>query len=129
MAVGLSANTANGWLDALCRNVSFAAAAFWVRLHSGDPGADGTANNFGDGTRQQASFAAASGGSISTNAALTWSNLSAGGTISHLSFWTASSAGTFLGSAQLTNAKTVDAGDTFTIPSGSGTISVSPLAA
>jgi hypothetical protein len=45
MALGITAAQANAILDAYCRGVSYAGnAAFWVKLHTGDPGSAGTAN-------------------------------------------------------------------------------------
>jgi hypothetical protein len=35
---------ANSFLDAVARNVSYAEAAVWVKLHLGDPGSAGTTN-------------------------------------------------------------------------------------
>jgi hypothetical protein len=39
MAVGIKDTQANAWLNALCRNVAYSQpAAFWVKLHTADPG-------------------------------------------------------------------------------------------
>lgn len=46
-----------------------------------------------------------------------------------MSFWTASSAGTFLGSDDLATPRTVAVGDNFTIPTGSLTVAITPVAA
>lgn len=130
MAIGLAAAVLNGWVDALTRAVNYTApTAFWVKLHLGDPGAAGAGNPAANTTRQQAAFAAASGGSGATNAALTWTSVPNAETYTHVSFWTASSAGTFLGSDDLATPRTVAIGDNFTIPSGSLTVAVTPVAA
>jgi hypothetical protein len=130
MAVGIAAGVANGWLDALGNASNYTApTAFWVKLHLGDPGSAGTSNPAAETDRQQASFGAASGGVITSDADLTWTNVSNTETYSHISFWTASSAGTFLGSDDLAASKAVTAGDTFTIPSGSLTVTITILAA
>lgn len=130
MATGLAAAIANAALNALCRNVAWTQpAAFYVKLHTGDPGAAGTANAAGNTTRKQATFAAASGGSVTTSADLAWTNVPNAETYSHVSFWDASSAGNFLGSDALDVARTVAIGDNFTIPTGSETVSLSPIAA
>lgn len=130
MTAGLASGQLNAWLDGLCRSVAYSdPAAFWVKLHTGDPGSAGTSNAAGETTRKQPSFAAASGGSISSNADLVWTNVSTAETYSHVSYWDASSGGTFLGSAALSASKTVAVGDTFTIPSGSLTVSLTPVAA
>ena len=62
--------------------------------------------------------AAASTGAISNTAAVEWTNVSTTETYTHVSFWTASSAGTFLGSDDLSSSAAVTAGDTFRIPTG-----------
>jgi hypothetical protein len=117
-------------LNALCRNVAWTQpAAFWVKLHTGDPGSAGTSNAAGNTTRQQATFSAASGGSITTSADLAWTNVSTAETYSHVSFWDASTAGTFLGSDDLAVSRTVAIGDNFTILAGSETLTITPIAA
>lgn len=130
MAIGLSAATLNAWLDALCRSVAYSdPAAFWVKLHLGDPGAAGAGNPAANTTRQQATFAAASAGSITTSADLNWTNVPNAETYSHVSFWDASTAGTFLGSDDLAASRTVAVGDNFTIVTGSLTVGITPVAA
>lgn len=96
----------------------------WVKLHTGDPGEAGTSNAAGETTRKQASFAAASSGSAASNADVTWTNVSTSETYSHISLWDASSAGNCLWTGALTASKAVVAGDTFTISSGSLTVSI-----
>lgn len=129
-AVGIANAQANSILDALARGVDYPGnAAVYVKLHTGDPGSAGTSNAAGNTTRQQATFAAAASGANATNADVVWTNVNTAETYSHVSFWTASSAGTFLGSSALTASKLVAIGDTFTIPSGSLTMALTPLAA
>jgi hypothetical protein len=129
-AIGILPAEANSMLTAYAKGTSYGGnAAFWVKLHTGDPGSAGTSNAAGNTTRQQAAFGTASGGSISTNADLVWTNVSTAETYTHVSFWTASSAGTFLGSDDLAASKTVAVGDTFTIASGSLSLAITPVAA
>lgn len=123
MPVGISSATANSWLDALGRNVSYANTAVWVQLHIGEPGAAGTSNTATETSRKQATFAAASGGSMASNAAVTWTNIAGSQTATRFSAWSASTAGTFLFSGTVT-ANAYTAGDTFTIASGSLTVSL-----
>jgi hypothetical protein len=112
-------DVADAMLDAFARNVSYVNAAVWVKLHIGDPGAAGTANPAVETTRKQATFgSAASGGAISNTAQLEWLNVSTTETYSWISLWTASTAGTFLGSDQLSSDAVMTAGDTFRIPIG-----------
>ena len=131
MATGLAAAIAQSILNALCRNVAWTQpAAFWVKLHTGDPGAAGANNAFGDATRKQATFSAAAGdGTITTSADINWTSVTANGTVSHVSFWDASSAGNFLGSDDLAVARALAIGDNFTILAGDVDLSLTPVAA
>jgi hypothetical protein len=130
MTVGLSSTILNSWLNGLGRNTAWTQpAAFWVKLHLADPGSVGTTSPAVNTSRQQATFSAASGGSMTTSADLTWTSVSTTETYSHVSFWDASTAGTFLGSDDLATPRAVTAGDTFTISTGSLTVAVTPAAA
>lgn len=114
-----SDSVANSFLDAFARNVSYANAAVWVKLHLGDPGSAGTSNAAAETTRQQATFgSAASGRAISNTVAVEWTNVSTTETYTWISLWTASSGGTFLGRDDLSSSAAVTAGDTFRIPIG-----------
>src|SRR5215471_1565194 len=93
-AIGIKDSEANSMLTAYAKGTSYGGnAAFWVKLHTGDPGSAGTSNAAGNTTRQQCTFGSASAGSIATSADLVWTNVSTAETYSHVSFWTASSAG------------------------------------
>lgn len=102
----------------LFRNQSGAIAAVYVKLHIGNPGEDGTSNAAAETTRKAVTFATESGGTINSNADVTWTNVAATEAISYVSLWDASSAGNCLGSGPLTQARSLTAGDSFTIPSG-----------
>lgn len=116
MAVGLAAATANALLDALLNATNYTApTAVWIKLHIGDPGAAGTANAAVHTTRQQLSCANATGGTCTSDAAVTWTGVTGAEDYTHYSAWTASTAGTFLFSGTVT-ANAVSIGDTFTIP-------------
>lgn len=106
----------NKLLDTL-RNVSFAVAGTWVKLHTGDPGEDATSNAATNATRQSVSFNAASGGSMASSATVTWTNVSTTETYSHFSLWDASTAGNPLWKGALSSSAAVTAGDTFQITS------------
>ena len=58
------------FLDTL-RNVSFAVASPYIKLHLGDPGEAGTANPAAETTRKAVSFSAASSGSMASSATVT----------------------------------------------------------
>lgn len=126
MTVGFAAATVNSWLDSV-----FATASCFVQLHTADPGAAGTtAASASDATRKQATMAAASAGSKSASANVgPWTNdgSPATETLSHISLWSAVSAGTFNASAALAASRTWNTGDTFTLTSLS--VSFTPIAA
>lgn len=130
MAVGLASGVANSILDALCSSVAWSEpAGFFVKLHTGDPGAAGAGSPAGETTRQAATFSGASNGTITNSGAVTWTNVSTAETYSHVSFWSASTAGTFLGSDDLATPRTVAVGDTFTIAAGDLDLALTPIAA
>lgn len=106
----------NALLDTL-RNQSLAIANVYLKLHTGDPGEAGTANAATEATRQSVSFNAASGGSMASSAAVTWTNVSTTETYTHWSAWDASTAGNCLWSGALSASASVAAGDTFQITS------------
>lgn len=120
MAEGLATATANAVLDAYCNATNITAPAdIYIQLHTAAPGSAGTTAIAGNATRKACSFAAASGGAIASNADVDWTSgeVDTSEDYTHCSFWTASSAGTFLFSGTVT-ANPVTAGDTFTIASG-----------
>lgn len=123
MATGISDYLANQWLDALGNNDTFAVAAVYVKLHVGDPGAAGTSNPATETTRKEASFSAASSGTLTSDSALTWTNIAGSQDATHFTAWDNVSAGNFLFSGTIT-ANAYTAGDTFTIASGSLTVSL-----
>ena len=117
MAEGLSAYLSNSWLDALGNNTSFVVAQVYVKLHVGAPGALGTANPAIETTRKAVSFGAASAGVLTSNDAITWTNIAGSQDANHFTCWDNLTAGNFLFSGTITgNAYT--AGDTYTISSG-----------
>ena len=123
MATGISSYLAGAWLDALGNNTSFAVANVYVKLHVGDPGANGTSNAATETTRKLASFAAASAGSLASDADITWMNIAGSQDATHFTAWDNISTGNFLFSGTIT-ANAYTAGDTFTISSGSLTVSL-----
>ncbi len=123
MATGISSYLANAWLDAVGNNTSFAVTTAYVKLHVGDPGANGTSNAATETTRKEASFAGASSGSIASDSAITWTNIAGSQDATHFTAWDNISAGNFLFSGTIT-ANAYTAGDTFTISSGALTVSL-----
>lgn len=106
----------NALLDTL-RAQSFSVTDVYLKLHTGDPGEDGTANAATEATRQVVPFAAASGGSMASSAAVTWTNVSTTETYTHWSAWDASTGGNCLWSGALSASASVAAGDTFQVTS------------
>ena len=123
MATGISSYLANAWLDAVGNNTSYAATTVYVKLHVGDPGANGTSNAATETTRKAASFAAASAGSMASDAAITWTNIAGSQDATHFTAWDSETTGNFLFSGTIT-ANAYTAGDTFTISSGALTVSL-----
>jgi hypothetical protein len=99
------------------RNTSFAVAATYVKLHTGDAGEAGTTNAASETTRKAISFSAASSGSMASSATVEWTNVAATETYSHWSLWDASTAGNCLWTGALSTSAAVTAGDTFQITS------------
>lgn len=131
MTTGLSSATAQGILNEMCNAGSWTIpTSFWVKLHTGDPGAAGSSNAGSNTTRQSAAFSsAAAAGTITTSADVTWTSVSATESYSHVSFWDASTGGNLIATDNLEATRGVTAGDNFTIASGDIDISLSPIAA
>jgi hypothetical protein len=117
MAHGLSAYLCNSWLDALANNTSYAVAQVYIKLHTGDPGAAGTANAATETTRKAASFGAATAGAINSDADISWTNIAGSQDATHFTAWDSLTVGNFLFSGNIT-ANPYTAGDTYTISSG-----------
>lgn len=89
----------------------------YVKLHTGAPGEDGTLNAATETTRKEATFGAASGGTVSLSATVSWTNVSTTETYSHISLWDASTAGNCLAVGALTSSVSVTSGDNFDLTS------------
>ena len=126
MTVGAAGATANAWLNVLRGTTYTGLAGLYVKLHTGDPGSAGTSNASAVTTRNALTLAAPSGGSSALSSLASYS-MTATETISHVSLWDASTAGTFLGSGVLTASKAVNNGDTLTF--NSFTVAITPVAA
>jgi hypothetical protein len=123
MATGLSAYTANKFLDALGNATAFSVTDVYIKLHVGDPGANGTSNPATETTRKVVTFAAASNGTIASDSAATWTNIVGSQDATHFTSWDNLTAGNFLFSGTITS-NPYTAGDTVTIASGSLTASL-----
>ncbi len=100
--MGFSVAAKNTMLDAL--------TADRIRLHSGDPGSDGTANALGAGL-SAATFSAAASGERALASAVSVTGLSASQSVTHFSVWQ-NSGTVFQGSG------TISSGDTTANASG-----------
>ena len=128
MADGASATIVNALLASILNDVAFTAyGPVYVQLHTGAPGANGTANVAGESTRESAgsnsAFNAPSGGSTTNLNAINWTSVTTAETYTHVSLWSASTSGTFLASGSIT-ANAVEVGDNFSIPIGDMTVSM-----
>lgn len=118
----------NELLDHVLSNAAYTSpTTVYVGLYTSSPNDDdsGTEVSGGSYARQSASFAAASGGSASTNATITFPAATANwGTITHVSIHDASTAGNLLFHGAVTSSKTIETGDTFQISSGNLTVTL-----
>src|SRR5688500_13571514 len=108
MAEGFSTAAANTALD------NVITAYPWLKLHVGAPGAAGTSNPATETTRKNPAFSAASSGAKTTSADAVWTTVAGTEDYTHISGWSASTAGNFGWSGTIT-ANPVTAGDTFTL--------------
>lgn len=123
MALGFASATADTLLDYFITTV---VSTPFLKLYVGSPGT-GSSNAATETTRKAITFSSSSGGSKASSGALTWTSVAGSETYSHCAIYNASSAGTFEMSGTIT-ANAVTAGDTFTIASGSLTITLSVAA-
>lgn len=126
MTVGLASTHANGILNLYKGTTYTAPAGCFVQLHTADPGAAGTTAVSAVTTRNAPVFATPSGGSMTLTSLASYS-MTTSETITHISLWSASTAGTFLQSAALTSGVPVINGSTLSF--SSLTLSFSPVAA
>ncbi|AIY17793.1 hypothetical protein GUY44_07220 [Pimelobacter simplex] len=130
MTAGFIAATVNGWLDSIRTggaNVTAVTTAY-VKLHTGDPGAAGSANAAaGSTTRVAVSHTAPAGGAMTmSGTAPAWTNGGTSETITHISVWDSLTAGSCKYTGQLSASKAWGAGDTLTLTSLG--VSITPVA-
>lgn len=126
MALGFLAADANTILD----NKVTAGDFDYIQLHTGDPGAAGTANVAGNNTRKAVSWNSASGGSITNSADIEWTDaeVDTAETYDKCSFWDAVTAGNFKMSGELDNDTLAASGEGYKIPAGALSISLNVAA-
>lgn len=95
----------------------------WAQLHVGAPGASGTANVAAETDRVQVDWpGTVSSQPMSNTDLLEWLAVAGSEDFTHISFWTASTAGT-CGMTGTITANAVTIGDTFQIPIGDADVS------
>lgn len=119
----------NKLLDHTLGNTAYTQPGNFVGLYTADTGLEAnspSAELSGSGyARQAGSFAAASGGSCSTDATITFPAATGNwGTITHVAVLDASTSGNVLFWGAVTSSKTIETGDTFQISSGNLTITL-----
>jgi len=113
VADGVTAANANSALT------TWTGSAAYVQLHTGAPGAAGTSNVSSVTTRPSVTWNSASAGSITASNQPAWTNWAGTSpeTDTDLSFWSASTSGTFEFSMQLSSSVTMNTGDSLTLTS------------
>lgn len=108
----------NKLLDTI-RGISFSVTSTWVKLHLADPGETGTGTAATETTRQQVTWATASGGSMASSNSPSWTSYPTTETVSHISIWDTSvnGAGNCLWKGALSASKSMQTGDTLTLTS------------
>lgn len=124
MSVGISTVISHGLINVL-RGTDFTAITPFAKLHTGDPGSAGTSNASAETTRKAVTFGAPASGS-SAGTAVSWAWTAANETVSHVSYWTASTGGSFLGSGALSASQPMTSGNTLQV---TPTMTVGTLAA
>ena len=100
---------------------------WFVQLHIGDPGADGTSNPAVENTRQSVDFDTAANiltdgrAQALTLADVTWVSVAGTETYSHISIWDAVTAGNSWYKGAMAASVAVAAGSNFTFPAGAKT--------
>jgi hypothetical protein len=130
VTLGPAAATANALLDAIGNATNYTAdAAFWVQLHTAEPGAAGTTAVAGNATRKQVSFGTPAGGVMANDTTVTWTTgeVDTAEDYTHFSGWSLVTGGTFRISGLITAAPVI-VGNEFVFPVGAFTITI-PIAA
>ena len=109
------------WLDTLDgAGSAYSSSATYLQLHTGNPGENCTASVATEATRKSVSFDPSSGGSKSSSATVTWTNVAATEVYTHWSMWdseTDMGSNVALWYGALSSNASVTAGDTFEITS------------
>lgn len=96
----------------------------YVKLHTADPGEEGTEHAATEATRKKVTLGAASGGVRKSSTAAEWPTVSTTETYKYVSLWDATTGGNCWGSGALEAEKAVSAGDTFKLAAEALTVSL-----
>ena len=122
MATGLATAKADSLLNLAYRGVAYTPpTTYYMKLHTGDPGAAGAGNPAGNTTRKAITFGSVpTGGNISNTVIVSWTEaeVTTVETYSHFSLWDAATAGTFQESGTFPVPKAVTGDAAFNIPIG-----------
>ena len=112
MADGLSTAVANAALSTI-----IGTDANYVALHTGDPGTAGTSNQSSVTTREAVTWGSPASGSVSASNTPQWTSWAGTSpeTDTDISFWSASTSGTFGMSMQLSSSVVMNTGDSLTL--------------
>jgi hypothetical protein len=115
-------------LNATLRNTTYTSpSVVYIGLYTTDPtdANVGTEVTGGSYSRQSATFAAPSGGSVTTNADVTFPTATDNwGTVTHFGILDAATAGNLLYHGDLNNSKTINTGDILKIEAGNLTVTL-----
>lgn len=119
---------ADGLASALATTLAgdIVADAAFVQLHTGAPGADGTADVSSVTDREAQTWGSASAGAIAATGTPTWSSWAGtdGEEVTDISHWSLDASGTFEFSVELDNPVIMHTGDTLELTSDTVTIPV-----
>lgn len=111
---GLSTSAANSALPT---------GTVYIQVHTGAPGAAGTtAVSAGCSTRTSATFGTASGGAVSLTTTPSFTNTGTTETLTAISWWSASTGGTYMGCGQLGSSQAWASGNVYSLSSVTVTI-------
>jgi hypothetical protein len=117
---------ATALVDSMLTTLVTSPANTYVQLHTGPPGASGTTDVSSVTTREAVTWGSPSAGVVAASNEPEWTSWAGTSpeTDTDISFWTASTTGTFNMSIQLSSSVTMNTGDSLTLTAISVTIPV-----
>ncbi len=129
--MSISTHLANKVLDAICNNVSLSYANLYISLHTDNPGDTGTnevtagSNTYARKETEPADWDDAGSKKIETLSVFEYEDMPSAN-VTYIGVWDAPSNGNWLGGGELTDPKSVDAGETLRFKEGEISIEVDP---